>query len=91
MNLVEDFGIWWQMPKYKNVTIPARQFGDIEITERHGSNRGWPGPEREVKYWVELENGWAVGIITPKKGNASFPMYQMRPSSMSVDAEEFAC
>ena len=78
MNLIDDFNIWWRMPKYKDATIPARQFGDVEITERHGSNRGWPGPEQDVKYWVTLANGWAVGIMAPRKGNASFPMYLIR-------------
>jgi len=78
MKLLDDFNIWWRMPKYKDVTIPARQFGEIEIKERHASNQGWPGPERDVKYWVTLENGWVVGIVAPRKGNASFPMYIKR-------------
>lgn len=85
MKLIEDFDIWWNMPKYKDVTIPARQFGEIDITQRNGSNRGWPGPEKDVKYWVELENGWAVGIITPKKGNATFPMYMMQHDTECVN------
>ena len=83
MKLIEDFNIWWKMPKYKDVTIPARQFGDVNITGKHGSNRGWPGSERDVKYWVTLENGWAVGIITPRKGNATFPMYMMREQAQT--------
>lgn len=79
MTLEEDFGIWWNMPKYNNVTIPARGFGKEIIKSRHGSHYMWPGPE-DVRYWVELNNGWAVGIITPttKKGNAEFPMYLIK-------------
>lgn len=77
MTLEEDFNIWWNMPKYQDVTIPARQFGTVKILARHGSNFGWPGPEKDVNYWVELENGWAVGIVAPRKKNASFPLYMM--------------
>lgn len=64
MTLYEDFSIWWDMPEYKNVEIAAKQFSDIEIKTKNASNDGWPGPEKNVKYWVELENGMAVGIIT---------------------------
>lgn len=77
MKLIEDFDIWWDMPKYKNVEILAKEFSDIEIKQRNGSNQGWPGPEKDVHYWVELENGYAVGIITPKKKPATFPVYSM--------------
>jgi hypothetical protein len=57
--------------------IPARQFADVRIKERNASNHRWPGPEKTVKYWVELENGWAVGMYEPKRGKAEFPMYEM--------------
>jgi len=78
MTLFDDFDIWWKMPKYKDVEIQAREFSDVEIKQRNGSNKGWPGPEKDVKYWVELENGYAVGVITPKKKPATFPVYSMR-------------
>jgi hypothetical protein len=78
MTLEEDFGICWNLPKYKDVTIPARQLGETKIKARHGSNTGWPGPEEDVKYWVELENGWAIGVLTPRKTNATFPMYMVK-------------
>ena len=77
MKLIEDFDIWWDLPKYKNVEILAKEFSDVEIKQRNGSNKGWPGPEKNVHYWVELENGMAVGIITPKKKPATFPVYSM--------------
>lgn len=77
MTLFEDFDIWWKMPKYKDVEILAKEFSDVEIKQRNGSNKGWPGPEKNVHYWVELENGYAVGIITPKKKPATFPFYRM--------------
>lgn len=87
MTLFEDFKIWWDMPKYQDVTIPARQFGEIEIVQRNASNQGWPGLETDVHYWVELENGWAVGIITPRKKNATFPMYKLREPAPIVVAD----
>jgi|TARA_B100001094_G_C18182974_1_gene802005 hypothetical protein len=72
-----DFQWWWNMRKYKKKEIPARQFADVRIKERNASNHGWPGDEKTVKYWVELENGWAVGMHEPKRGKAEFPMYEM--------------
>jgi hypothetical protein len=77
MKLIEDFDIWWNMPKYKDTEILAKEFSDVEIVHRNGSNQGWPGPEKDVHYWVELENGYAVGIVTPKKKPATFPVYSM--------------
>ena len=73
-----DFQWWWNMKKYKKKDIPARQFSDIKIEQRYASNDGWPGPEQTVKYWVELENGYAVGMHEPKRGKAEFPFYQMK-------------
>ena len=72
-----DFQWWWKMAKYKKKDIPARQFSDVKIKDRNAGNYGWPGPEKTVKYWVELENGWAVGMHEPKRGKAEFPMYEM--------------
>lgn len=77
MTLTDDFSSWWDLSKYKDSDIPAKKFGDVAIRVKHASNYGWPGPEEEVKYWVELENGWAVGVITPRKGEATFPVYEI--------------
>jgi hypothetical protein len=82
MKLIEDFDIWWDMPKYKNVEILAKEFSEVEIKQRNGSNKGWPGPEKNVHYWVELDNGYAVGIITPKKKAATFPVYSMKNDNL---------
>ena len=78
MKLGEDFGIWWNMKKYKKQDIPARQNSKVEIKEVNGLNEGWPGPEKEVKYWVELTNGMAVGYYEPRLGKAEFPVYSMQ-------------
>jgi hypothetical protein len=77
MTLLEDFNIWWNLPKFADIEIPAKEFSEVEIVQRNASNQGWPGPEKDVHYWVELENGMAVGIITPRKKPATFPVYSM--------------
>ena len=82
MTLVEDFNIWWNLPKFADIEIPAKEFSEVEIVNRNASNQGWPGPEKDVHYWVELENGMAVGIITHKKKPAIFPMYSMKNGNL---------
>ena len=72
-----DFQWWWNMRKYKKKDIPAKHFSDVKIKQRNAGNHGWPGPEKTVKYWVELINGYAVGMHEPKRGKAEFPMYEM--------------
>jgi hypothetical protein len=62
LTLAEDFEIWWNMPKYRKREILAKEFGNQKIVYKNASNRGWPGEERDVDYWVELENGFAVGM-----------------------------
>jgi len=62
LTLSEDFAIWWKMQKYEDRNIPARKFGDQKIVVRNASNSGWPGEQKDVHYWVELENGYAVGM-----------------------------
>ena len=78
MTLEEDFGIWWNMKKYKKQDILAREYSKVEIREVNGLNTGWPGPEKEVQYWVELENGMAVGYYEPRLGKAEFPVYSIQ-------------
>jgi hypothetical protein len=78
MKLKDDFGIWWNMKKYKKKDIPAREFGNKEILEVNAINDGWPGPETDVKYWVVLENDKAVGFREPKHGKAEFPVYDIK-------------
>ena len=62
LTLAEDFAPWWALPKYQKHEIPAQKFGDQNVVMRHGSNSGWPGEQKDVEYWVELENGFAVGF-----------------------------
>mgnify|MGYP005728458907 CR=1 FL=1 len=77
MKLIEDFDIWWSMPKYKKKDIPAKQYSQQEILEDTALKEGWPGPEVDVKYWVRLENNKAVGFREVKPGKAEFPVYDI--------------
>ena len=52
--LEEDFGIWWNMPKYKTRDIEARAYANNKIVKTNASNKDWPGPEKDVKYWLYL-------------------------------------
>ena len=60
--LENDFGIWWDLPKYKNLDIEAKRYANNYITKVMVGNKDWPGPEKDVKYWVILDNGKAVGF-----------------------------
>ena len=87
LTLAEDFEMWWNMRKYRKRDIPAKEFGDQKITYRHGSNRGWPGEQKDVDYWVELENGFAVGFRHGRSESgmrrakyAEFPVVKMPES-----------
>ena len=75
--LKQDFGIWWDMKKYKKKDIPAKTYSNNKIIETHALNTGWPGPEDDVNYWVELDNGMAVGFREAKPGKAEFPVYNV--------------
>jgi hypothetical protein len=75
--LKQDFDIWWNMRKYKTKDIPAKKYGNRKIIDTHALNHGWPGPETDVNYWVELDNGMAVGFREPKLGKAEFPVYDV--------------
>ena len=66
LTLGEDFFYWWKLLKYKDHKIPAKKFKKVLVTNRHGSNCGWPGEEKDVDYWVELKNGFAVGFRHPR-------------------------
>lgn len=85
LTLNEDFAPWWNLKKYQDRDIPARKFGDRIVVYKHGSNRGWPGEEGDVEYWVELDNGFAVGFRHGRSESgvrrakyAEFPVAKMK-------------
>ena len=78
--LEDDFGIWWNMPKYLNRDFEAKQYAKNMIVKVNVGNYRWPGPEKDVKYWVELDNGKVVGFRHGMSGSrrakyAEFPVY----------------
>ena len=55
------------------------KYVDVVVTEQHfGSSGKWPGTHKNVTYWVELENGYAVGWNRNKSKGWSFPVYKMK-------------
>ena len=60
--LEQDFGIWWNLPKYRERDFEARKYSENVITKVMAGNFGWPGPEKDVKYWVILDNKKCVGM-----------------------------
>ena len=48
--LEDDFGIWWNMPKYQNRDFEARKYANNMIVDIGLGNYKWPGPEKDVKY-----------------------------------------
>jgi len=72
-----DFYYWWKLPAYKKQDFAAKEMSDALVTRRHQSMDGWPNPAVEVSYWVELDNGYAVGYSELKKGKVTFPVVKM--------------
>lgn len=71
------------MPDSFNEDDKAWKYKDINVTKVHCSfsdgyeHVWWPGTHKNVFYWVELENGYAVGWNeNPSKGY-SFPIKKM--------------
>lgn len=50
MTLGDDFGAWWDLPKYRGVDIEAKKFSHVRIVRRHASYKRWPGADRDVEY-----------------------------------------
>ena len=64
----------------------ARKYAKNMITEIGLGNRSWPGPEKDVKYFVVLDNGKCVGMHHPLSESgkrrakyAEFPVYNYVP------------
>ena len=60
--LEQDFGIWWNMPKYKNRDFEARKYANNMIVDIGLGNYKWVRNEKDVKYFVVLDNGKCVGM-----------------------------
>jgi hypothetical protein len=63
----------------------ARKFADIEvISEHHNFSKKWIGKQKNVGFWVELSNGYAVGMNENPARGLSFPVIKME-RIMSID------
>jgi hypothetical protein len=56
---------------------------DREVVAEHWIARGsapWPGPHKNVRYWVELDTGYAVGFNENPSHGWSFPIIKLKRS-----------
>lgn len=57
----------------------ARQFTNIEIIKEHDSREEcWIGKHKNVTYWFELNNGYAVGLNENPARGLSFPVEKIK-------------
>lgn len=63
----------WKMRDVNVVAIHSGGFGGAELP--------WPGREKNVFNWYELENGYAVGWNENPSRGWSFPVVKMKASS----------
>ena len=54
----------------------AHRYADVEVVSEY--RFGWPGPQKNVHYWVELENGYAVGWNENPSRGWSFPVVRVK-------------
>jgi hypothetical protein len=62
--------------------VPSYKFRDVPVKKEYDGTRfRWPGVQKNVYFWVELENGYAVGWNeNPSKG-WSFPLVKIKKVS----------
>ena len=57
---------------------PAWKLRDAIVKQKHDAYvTPWPGPQRNVNFWFELENGKAVGWNENPSRGWSFPVVAM--------------
>lgn len=57
------------------VDTPAYKLRDVAVRARMDSSvTAWPGPQKNVHFWVVLENGKAVGFNESPSRGWSFPV-----------------
>jgi len=57
----------------------ARKFADVKVVKEHDArDKVWPGSHKNVTYWYELENGYAVGFNENPAIGWSFPVIKMK-------------
>jgi len=79
-----------EMTPYEYSEDKAYRFRDVEVTKIHskiGVNGGkivgrrykkWIGKQKYVHFWVELANGYAVGMNENPSRGITFPVVRMK-------------
>jgi len=58
---------------------PARKYAEEKVLVQHDAReRRWPGSHKNVTYWWELENGYAVAFNENPARGWSFPVLWLR-------------
>lgn len=58
--------------------IPAFKHKDVFVKAEHFGDRRWPGTQKNVHFWVELENGKSVGWNENPATGWSFPVIKSK-------------
>lgn len=59
----------------------ARKYADVTVVAEHDSwkpGQKWIGTHKNVMFWVELENGYAVGFNESPARGWGFPVEKMK-------------
>ena len=61
----------------------AYKMKDVKVVAEYGSmycyvGKAWPGKHKNVYYWVELENGYAVAWNENSARGWSFPVFKLK-------------
>lgn len=57
----------------------TRKFADIKVISKFDSRkRKWVGTHKNVTYWYELENGYAVGLNENPSRGLSIPVVKLK-------------
>jgi len=58
--------------------VPAYKYRDELVAAEHLLTKRWPGPHKNVSFWVELANGRAVGWNENPAIGWSFPVVKLK-------------
>lgn len=57
----------------------ARKFVDMEVIQEHDARqKRWIGKHKNITYWWELENGYAIGMNESPIHGLGFPVEKMQ-------------
>ena len=57
----------------------AYKFKDVRVIKKHDAReKPWPGTHKNITYWWELANGYAVGMNENLARGWSFPVIKLK-------------